>query len=208
MGAEVRCTVSAGGRRSEGKACLETDYVQFRGEFRLHIPLKEITSARAAAGSLHLTYPQGEAEFEIGPAAERWAARILNPPSLLDKLGVKPGHRVSILDVEDDGFTRSLQERVEDVHAGSAAAGSDVILLGVDDATALGRIGELLPALKPDGALWIVAPKGVQRVREADVFRAGKLAGLVDTKVARFSETHTAHKFVVPVHRRAALAGR
>jgi hypothetical protein len=32
--------------------------------------------------------------------------------------------------------------------------------------------------------------------------RAGKLAGLVDVKVARFSDTHTAEKFVIPVARR------
>lgn len=31
---------------------------------------------------------------------------------------------------------------------------------------------------------------------------AGKEAGLVDVKVARFSETLTAEKFVIPVQRR------
>jgi hypothetical protein len=32
--------------------------------------------------------------------------------------------------------------------------------------------------------------------------RAGKEAGLVDVKVVRFSETHTAEKFVIPRARR------
>jgi hypothetical protein len=31
---------------------------------------------------------------------------------------------------------------------------------------------------------------------------AGKAAGLVDVKVVRFSETHTAEKFVIPKSRR------
>jgi len=31
---------------------------------------------------------------------------------------------------------------------------------------------------------------------------AGKRAGLVDVKVARYSETHTAEKFVIPLARR------
>ena len=31
---------------------------------------------------------------------------------------------------------------------------------------------------------------------------AGKAAGLVDVKVVKFSETHTAEKFVIPVARR------
>jgi hypothetical protein len=32
--------------------------------------------------------------------------------------------------------------------------------------------------------------------------KAGKAAGLVDVKVVRFSDTHTAEKFVVPVNMR------
>ena len=56
--------------------------------------------------------------------------------------------------------------------------------------------------LRPDGAVWVVAPRGSAVVREADVLAAGKVAGLVDVKVVRFSEMHTAHRFVIPVSRR------
>ena len=37
---------------------------------------------------------------------------------------------------------------------------------------------------------------------EAAVMAAGKAAGLVDTKVVAFSETHTAERLVIPVARR------
>ena len=30
----------------------------------------------------------GPVELELGAAAEKWARKILNPPSLMDKLGV------------------------------------------------------------------------------------------------------------------------
>jgi len=50
--------------------------------------------------------------------------------------------------------------------------------------------------------LWVVAPKGVKEITEADVLAGGRKAGLVDVKVVRFSETHTAHKFVIPKMRR------
>lgn len=49
-----------------------------------------------------------------------------------------------------------------------------------------------------DGALWLVTPRGVSAVTEADALAAGRAAGLTDVKVVRFSDTHTAHKFVVP----------
>ena len=50
--------------------------------------------------------------------------------------------------------------------------------------------------------MWVVYPKGRTDPSEVDVLEAGKAAGLVDVKVARFSETHTALKFVIPVARR------
>ena len=56
--------------------------------------------------------------------------------------------------------------------------------------------------LKPDGALWIVYPKGVPEIREMDVLLAGREAGLKDTKVASFSATHTALRFVIPIAKR------
>jgi hypothetical protein len=48
----------------------------------------------------------------------------------------------------------------------------------------------------------VVRPKGRTEITEDDVMKAGKAAGLVDVKVVRFSETHTAEKFVIPLSRR------
>ena len=57
--------------------------------------------------------------------------------------------------------------------------------------------------LKSNGALWIVTLKGkCAKIKEAEVMKAGKKAGLVDTKVVGFSETHTALKFVIPISSR------
>ena len=46
------------------------------------------------------------------------------------------------------------------------------------------------------GALWVIRPKGHPAISEDDVLQGGRAAGLVDVKVVRFSETHTAGKFV------------
>ena len=60
----------------------------------------------------------------------------------------------------------------------------------------LARFKALLPSLGPDGAIWAIRRKGLADASEAATMAAGKAAGLVDVKVARFSETHTAEKFV------------
>jgi hypothetical protein len=45
-------------------------------------------------------------------------------------------------------------------------------------------------------------PKGSDAISERDVMTAGKAAGLVDVKVVRFSDTHTAEKYVIPAGKR------
>jgi hypothetical protein len=59
-----------------------------------------------------------------------------------------------------------------------------------------------MKAIKDDGAIWIVRPKGRPEITEAETMAAGKRAGLVDVKVVAFSDTHTAEKYVIPVSRR------
>jgi hypothetical protein len=53
-----------------------------------------------------------------------------------------------------------------------------------------------------NGAIWVVHPKGKGALKDTEIFAAAKTLGLVSTKVARFSETHTAEKLVIPVAHR------
>src|SRR5450755_2701598 len=111
MGQEIKCRVDFGKQSSEGKALLESTEIIFRGEFRLKIPFHDITALEAAAGKLNVRYPDGLAVFHVGKAAEKWAERIRNPPSRLDKLGVKAGTKVQLIGKHDDDFRRDLAER-------------------------------------------------------------------------------------------------
>jgi hypothetical protein len=190
------------GQFSEGKALLETDDLIFRGDFRLKVPLKAISSVSAEDGELHVTFEGQHAAFVLGKQAARWKERIENPPTLLDKLGVKPGDLVSVLGLDAEPFVAQLRARGVRLVEGTAAAGSDHILVGVESVADLQRLAALRNYLAPAGGVWVVAPKGRQHLREADVLAAGKPAGLVDVKVARFSETHTAHRFVIPLSQR------
>jgi len=64
------------------------------------------------------------------------------------------------------------------------------------------RIAGLVASLQPAGAIWTVYPKGQKHITQNDVMTAGKAAGLVDTKVVGFSDTHSALKWVIPVAKR------
>jgi hypothetical protein len=187
---------------------LETEEIFFRGPFRLRIPLREIRSVHAEDGELIVETASGQTTFRLGSVAEKWAEKIRNPRTLLDKLGVKPGMTVSVIDLEDADFLTQLGAKTDRISVGAPTPASDIIFLGLQTRADLERIPDLKRFLKPDGALWTIRPKGRAEITEAETMAGGQGAGLVDVKVAKFTETHTAEKFVIPVAQRAAHAAR
>jgi hypothetical protein len=116
---------------------------------------------------------------------------------LLDKLGVKPGSRVAIVDLDDPGFVSLLRERTADIVKGKPREPVDLVFLGATDDADLRRLKEVKKWIEPNGAIWVVRPKGGRAaIKETDVIDAGLAAGLVDNKIASFSETHGAMRLV------------
>jgi len=122
--------------------------------------------------------------------------------SLLDKLGVKPGQRITVLGVDDAAFLRDLAARAQDFQREAPQTGASLIFFGAENVKDLQRLKTLSRSIQRNGGIWVVYPKGQKHIREADVRAAGKSAGLVDNKVCGFSGTHTALRFVIPLARR------
>jgi len=202
VGNEVKCTVRFGKQTSAGKALLETSEVLFRGEFRLKIPFTTIKSAKAADGELHLQTADGLAVFEIGPAAEKWREKILHPKTRIEKIGVKPGEKISLLGSFEADFLAELDPLAGSVTKGKVAADSNTIFFAADSLKELSAVAKIAKSLKGATALWIVYPKGQKSITENDVIAAGRKTGLKDVKVVGFSATHTALKFVLPLTKR------
>ena len=203
MGLDTRCSATFNKQTAVGRLQLENDYVLFRGDFRVKLALAATTGISCRAGVLSLRAPEGTLELALGPAADKWAAKIGSPKSRVEKLGIKAGARVSILGVDDPGFLEELQGAGADVSTRIRKA-SDQICVSIESAKDLSRFSTLLPSLAPAGAIWAIRRKGLADASEAATMAAGKAAGLVDVKVARFSETHTAEKFVRPVAMRVS----
>jgi Protein of unknown function (DUF3052) len=201
MGRKCAAFVSFDEQRAAGEARLESDYLSFRGTFRLKIPFGEIRELTTSGDTLRVGFGDGQtATFELGAReAALWLDKVRNPRSLLDKLGVKATDAVAVIDFDDDGFLASLRARLATDPATSAAGPCDAIFYGADSHAALRRLRALRDALAPAGAVWIVSRKGkAATIKDTDVMAAAREAGLVDTKVAAFSATHTALKLVIP----------
>lgn len=204
MGYDRACTLTYAGRKTRGTAMLEQKDLVFRGASRLAIPLASVSSATARNGVLRVRFGDRTAEFALGDAAEKWASRITNPPSRLDKLGITAGMRVDTVALADQAFVDEVAARGAGIVRSTSANPADAIFYGAMHRDALGKLANLAKRLTPNGALWVVRPKGRPEITEAETMAAGKRAGLVDVKVVSFSETQTAEKFVVPLARRKA----
>ena len=109
------------------------------------------------------------------------------------KLGIKPGHRVAVLNAPE-GFGATLGVLPEGVEVLDSFDGNgngerfDVVVWFGTDRDGLGRIIREAPAvLTPAGGLWIGWPKrasGIATEVDADVVRELALpTGLVDNKI-------------------------
>ena len=190
MGREILCQARHEGQTAEVKALLETDAVILRGAIKTTLPFSTLTKVEAHEGELHLN----DTVLELGPEAPKWAQKILHPPTLLDKLGIKTGMRVAVLGFGDKAFIAEhpfdtcLKEESE----------YDAVFFHAATLNDLRGLQKVKHAIGKKSMLWIVYPKGRTDITEGQVFAHGKGIGLVDVKVCRFSDTLTALKFVRP----------
>ena len=120
---------------------------------------------------------------------------------LAEKLGIKPGTRIAILNAPR-GYRATLGSLPPGVVVASAARGTFPFIHFFTRSRSLlqTKLGMLLNALEPDGALWISWPKkasGVATDMTEDVVREIALpTGLVDVKVAAVDDVWSGLKLV------------
>jgi len=202
MGSEQLTTVDHLGKTHRGKVLLESNEILFRAaDLRLKIPLDTIKSVTASDGQLHVKTSAGVSVFHIGDKAGKWRDKITNPKSLIDKLGPKPNDSVAVLGKFQPEFLRDLEKQEVRLTAKISSI-TKWIFLAVETQTELAKIKSTAKSMAGATALWIVYPKGQKTLTESGVREAGLKSGLTDIKVASFSPTHTALKFVIPTKNR------
>lgn len=196
MGQEAKCIAHYKGQSGRGTALLESDGIHYRGAFRLFIPAADLKSAKVDNGLLETSVSGEVARLELGSVASDWLHRILNPKSLLDKLGIKPSLEISVVGEFNSAFKTQLSSVTGRVTLGKVRPESDMVFFAAANKADLNALSKITAALKPRTALWIIYPKGVQTIRESDVSAAAKASGLVANKVVSFSPSHTGLRFV------------
>lgn len=120
------------------------------------------------------------------------------PRPRIDKLGVKPGHRVTVLGVGDDAFRAELHRRDAAIST-RLRRNSDLVFMRIASFADLRRLKGARASLQPAGAVWVLWPKGRRELTEDHVRAAALATGMVDVKVVAFSGLLSALKLVIPV---------
>jgi hypothetical protein len=90
-----------------------------------------------------------------------------------------------------------LRQRTRDIVKGKPREPVDIVFMGASSGDDLNRLREVKLWIEPNGAIWVVRPKGGRApIKDIDVIDAGLAAGLVDNKIASFSDTHGAMRLV------------
>jgi len=210
MGQQIETRALVGAKVHQGTAMLESDFLLFRASGakeqapRVKVLFRDIRSLKAGDGWLRIRHAGGMLDLELGPRAEQWAEKIRSPRSRMQKLGVADGAPVSLVGAVDKEFRNELASQRCEIAEGTPARGAALILFGAEARSDLSRVKPLAKRLAPDGALWVIYPKGQKHITENDVLAVGRAAKLTDIKVVGFYPTHTALKFVIPLTMRHA----
>lgn len=203
MGREAICHAKFGRQSGEGKVLLETDDLLFRGEFRVTVPLKDISAANVRNGVLTVEWPDGRLALTLGRSADTWAQAITSPKTVVEKLGVKPGMKVVLVGRFETSFRTDVMNALGEKPGVKPVAGCDMVFVLMVHPNDTEKLETLMPAIYPDGALWAVYPKGRRDLSEDTIRKEAREYGLVDIKVVRVSEEMGALKLVIPKANRA-----
>jgi hypothetical protein len=121
---------------------------------------------------------------------------------LVDKLGVAPGARVAVIGSIDGALLATVRERAATLDLDAVPTDCDMVIFVVEVPADLLQLAAMRRHLVRNGAIWVATPRGVSDLQDVHVIEAARGAGLVDNKVVRFSETHTALRLVIPLAQR------
>lgn len=191
MGREATAQVRYGDREGEAKVLLESDVLILRKPVAARIPRSELRDPAVEGDALTMTAPQGALTLFLGAdQATRWLKAIQTPPpSLAEKLGVRPGLPVWTCGTFD-------APEIAEAMTGADASPVEAAALGLVRA---GSADDLLAALAAAGRepppLWIIHGKGPDAFGDNAVRALMRDRGWMDSKACAVNAELSATRY-------------
>jgi hypothetical protein len=208
MAMESACKLQVGKDRYDGKVRMEADHIDFAGQTKFRFRLTEIRNPQQDSEAISFGFHGHAVQIGLGNlrTAESWINYILHPQTLADKLGLRDGQSIRVQNIDDPELMSSLEgKKVKIVTNGVSRC--DMVVLGVERASELRQVEDLMENLKLDGVIWVVLQKTLRTVTKANVVATVREAGLAHEGVIDYSESHAAHRIMRPLGQRKRPAG-
>ncbi|HVJ85103.1 MAG TPA: DUF3052 family protein [Caulifigura sp.] len=196
MGAETEITIREGQSKRTAKVHLDSETLTIAGRPRTAIPLKSVEWATAIDGVLSIHVDGRTIDFVIGNDAAKWQEKILHPPSLMKKLGIKDDHVVVTRRIDDKPLLEELRGAAGSVQSRFGKSPVSVVLVWMKTREQLDELLDLVSHLAEGGFLWVLWSRGGKVVQENDIREAALRVGLVDVKVCKVSEAFSGLKLM------------
>lgn len=208
---ELLCKLESGRGKSRqvrtGTAVLTDDELRFRTgrhgreghDFAVHVAFAEIASLVLEASGAALILVTAEDEryvLHLGRHAPAWLELMKQHKGPLDPFALEPRQRIAVIGVGDEVLLAQLDEAVPQARdVADDAKDLDVVFLGIEHPSDLGRLGPLAKRLSARGVIWAVHPVASRVVKPRDIVVAAENAGLREGTVLVVSRTHEAIRF-------------
>lgn len=197
MGREAECLVECGQERDETRVLLEAEGIVLRGPIKGTLRLADLRELQVRDDALEAQTPRGRLRIHLGATeAQRWLQRLTQPPTLAEKLGLRPGLKAVQLGTADPEIAQVLSEAGALV---GSAAEAELAFCTVESVAALEGLERLLRPLPASLPIWFLRRKGkAAAVGESTLMAELKRLGYGPAKTARWSEERGADRY----HRR------
>lgn len=199
MAMESACKLQVGKEKYDGKVRMEGDHIDFAGNTKFRFRISEMRDPHQEDLCILFNFHGHAVIIELSSlrAAQNWIDYILHPQTLADKLGVKEGQTIRVMNLDDEELINALQSKNTKL-VSRARSRCDLVMLGVERSAELRQLEDLGESLRPRGAIWVVLPKTGRMVTKANVVAAVREAGLSHVEIVDYSETMSAHKIIRP----------
>ena len=196
MGLEAKVVARQGQNVVEGRLFLDSRALSFRSkELKWSVDLGPKVQADVARGQLTVREGRKKIIFEIGEKAQRWADKILNPPSRMTKLGVKAEQKCWL----SKGFNKEFRDELKQQGASITRQpdACDLAFCFIADRTRLDQLEEVVNQLSVGTNVWVVWPKGVTGISRSEVMEEARSLGMGPSKTASFDDEHSSMRYAV-----------
>jgi hypothetical protein len=201
MGREAKTEYIAGSERAPVKAHLGSADLELTGAKKLKLAFAAVKTVTVDGDLLKIAAGKTTFALALGAKeAEAWRKKILNPPSLADKLGFKPDKTVALIgatpvEITDAAMAAKQATATAKLPTGGKPIAADIAALMLTPGKEEQLVVAAAKILPREAALWLVYEKG-RPVNGDHVIAMARKAGLKDTKVARISDSHAALRFI------------